>query len=117
MNGFPHSPQDSHVTGSVGSESPALTPAGATSEASLDELSDPDEYPARLEAIADYAEGTLGWSRPVDVHRATSERELLEGYGVCGRCYGSGCVGEDGRPGFTHDCPRCGGTGIKGGSR
>jgi hypothetical protein len=43
---------------------------------------------------------------------ATSERELLEGYGRCGRCGGTGAVARFGSAVYV-DCPRCGGTGRK----
>lgn len=46
---------------------------------------------------------------------ATSERELLEGHGTCGRCGGTGVVEVESRfaYGRTRDCPRCDGTGRK----
>lgn len=83
-----HDPHVIHVTGSVGS---SRAPAGTSAQ--------------RLEAS-------------LDVHHPTSEVELLEGYGVCGRCGGSGRVtGTGERAGRSVDCPRCGGTGAKGGTR
>ena len=42
---------------------------------------------------------------------ATSEREIIEGYGTCGRCGGTGSITYD--VGRYVSCPRCGGTGRK----
>lgn len=44
------------------------------------------------------------------------ESVLMEGYGVCGRCTGSGHVPASilGDPHRLTTCPRCGGTGRKG---
>lgn len=54
----------------------------------------------------------------LDLHVPLTEAELLEGYGVCGRCSGSGSIGGMGVNGGRRiDCPRCDGTGRKGGTR
>jgi hypothetical protein len=49
------------------------------------------------------------------IGNVTSERELIEGRGICGRCGGTGVValGLVGDPLHTRDCPRCDGTGRK----
>jgi hypothetical protein len=45
---------------------------------------------------------------------ATSELELLEGRGICGRCGGTGSVVVDElRATVRGSCPRCGGSGRK----
>lgn len=49
-------------------------------------------------------------------YRPTSELELLEGYGICGRCQGRGVVVADevrADPLQLRSCPRCGGSGRK----
>lgn len=52
---------------------------------------------------------------------AMTERELLEARGVCGRCAGAGYVPSSDFLRYPYlrsvSCPRCGGTGVKGGVR
>jgi hypothetical protein len=53
-------------------------------------------------------------------HGQLSEHELLEGYGMCGRCSGFGHVlADEVHPDRLRSvsCPSCGGTGRKGGGR
>lgn len=90
-DGFAHGPQVFLSTPSVGSSD---GPAGNS--------------PESLEASLDR----------INVHIPTSEVELLEGYGVCGRCSGTGRItGTGERAGRSVDCPRCAGTGAKGGAK
>lgn len=49
--------------------------------------------------------------------QSTTESELLEAYGVCGRCAGSARISSTTRPELWLTCPRCGGTGRKAGTR
>jgi DnaJ-class molecular chaperone len=59
--------------------------------------------------------GSLAELERLDRLNATSERELLEGYGRCSRCGGSGIVAAPGETSSTRvrmlECPRCGGSG------
>jgi len=79
----------------------SLRPSGAETSGSLDEeIEELERSRIELRSL-----------------NATTERELLEGYGRCGRCGGTGaittvCFGSRGA--IYVDCPRCNGTGRKG---
>lgn len=49
------------------------------------------------------------------VLNALSEAAILEGYGVCGRCGGTGFLAFDDDAHRYRECRRCDGTGRKGG--